>query len=104
MLMTSLEESTSKEIWDTELRNTLRDQLIEFLRQSTSTEPEYLVRTYEQHLLQLMSAQNQRLRVKYADERKGMLRESGAVKRIISKIPDVARETFKTHVYNPDKN
>ena len=41
--------------------------------------------------------------MKYAVDRKGMLRESGAVKRIISKIPDIARETFKTHVYNPDK-
>ena len=101
--MTSLEESTSKETWDAELRNTLRDQLIDFLNQSTSTEPEYLVRAYEQHLLQLITAQNQRLRAKYADDRKGMLKESGAVKRIISKIPDIARETLQTHVYNPDK-
>ena len=102
-LMTALEESTSSEPWDSVLRNTLRDQLIDFLNQSTSTKPEYLVRAYEQHLLQLINAQNQRLRVKYADDRKGMLKESGAVKRIISKIPDMARVTFQTHVYNPEK-
>ena len=103
VLISSLEESTSKEPWDTELRNTLRNQLIEFLNQSTSTDPGYLVKEYERHLQQLINAQNQRLRVKYADDKKGMLRESGAIKRIISKIPDVAREVFKTHVYNPDK-
>ena len=46
----SLENNTSKEPWDAELRMTLTDQLIEFLQQNTSTEPEYLVRSYEQHL------------------------------------------------------
>ena len=98
-----MEESTRQETWDTELRNFLRDQLIEFLKQSTSTEPEYLVGTYEQHLPQLINVQNQRLREEYGEDRKGMLKESGVVKRIISRIPDVARETLKTHVYNPDK-
>ena len=103
LLMTSLEETTSHEAWDSELRNTLRDQLVEFLNQSSSTEPEYLVRTYGQHLQQLSNAQNLRLKAKYGEDRKGMLKESGVIKRIISKIPDVARETFKIHVYNPDK-
>ena len=45
----------------------------------------------------------QRLRQKLVHDKKGMLRESGQVKRIISQIPEAARETFREHVYNPDK-
>ena len=71
---------------------TLNDQLIEFLQQNTSIEPEYLVRAYEQHLQQLITAQNNRLREKHGGNMIGMLKESGVIKRIITKIPDVARE------------
>ena len=103
LLMSSLEENTKQESLDSELRNTLHTQLIEFLKQSTSIDPEYLVGTYEQHLPQLINAQNQRLRLKHGEDRKAMLKESGVVKRIISKIPDIAQGAFKNHVYNPDK-
>ena len=52
---------------------------------------------------QLITAQNNRLREKHGGDKIGMLKESGVIKRIITKIPDVARETFKNHEYNPDK-
>ena len=52
LLMTSLEENTSKEPWDNELRTTVTNQLIEFLQQNTSVDPEYLVREYQRHLQQ----------------------------------------------------
>ena len=103
ILMTSLEENTSKEPWDSELRRTLTDQMIEFLQQNTSVDPEYLVQAYEQHLQQLITAQNNRLREKHCGDSIGMLKESGVIKRIITKIPDIARETFKNYGYNPDK-
>ena len=104
LLMTSLEQEVpSREPWDTELRTTLTDQLIEFLQQNTSVDPDYLVKEYERYLQQLITAQNNRLREKHGDNRVGMLKESGVIKRIITRIPDIALETFKNHKYNPDK-
>ena len=102
-LMRLLEESTPSEHWDADLRMTLTNQLIEILEQSTSTDPNYLVTQYEGHLQSLTSAQNKRLRVKYGANRADMLKESGVIRRIIAQIPDVARKTFETHQYNPDK-
>ena len=66
-------------------------------------DPEYLVKEYERYLQQLITAQNNRLREKHGDNRVGMLKESGVIKRLITRIPDIARETFKSHKYNPDK-
>ena len=43
LLMNTLEENTPQEPWDPDLRMTLNDQLIEFLNQNTSVDPEYLV-------------------------------------------------------------
>ena len=54
LLMTTLEENTPQEPWDPELRITLSDQLIEFLNQNTSVDPEYLANKYEEHLMQLL--------------------------------------------------
>ena len=51
----------------------------------------------------LQKAQNGRVRAKYGVNKTGMLRESGVIRRIISKIPEIARETFEVHGYNPDK-
>ena len=101
--MTTLEENTSQEPWDPELRKSLNDQLVEFLKGNTSVDPEYLVTKYEEHILQLLQAQNKRLKAKYGDNRFGMLKESGGVKRIINKIPETARVTFENNKYNPDK-
>ena len=103
LLMTTLEENTSQEPWDPELRTSLNNQLVEFLKQNTSVDPEYLVNKYEEHLMQLLQAQNKRLRAKYGDNKFGMLKESGGIKRIINKIPEAARVTFENNKYNPDK-
>ena len=101
--MTTLEENTSQEPWDPELRRTLNDQLVEFLNQNTSVDPEYLVNKYEEYIMQLLQAQNKRLKAKFGDNKMGMLKESGGIKRIINKIPEAARVTFENNKYNPDK-
>ena len=103
LLMTTLEENTSEEPWDPELRTSLNGQLVEFLKGNTSVDPNYLVTKYEEHILQLLQAQNKRLKAKYGDNRLGMLKEGGVIKRIISKIPEAARITFEKNKYNPDK-
>ena len=102
-LMNLLEERTPKEHWDEDLRTTLTDQLIAFLEQNTSADPNYLVKQYEGHLQQLTKAQNDRLRAKYGPNKTGMLKESGVIRKIISKIPEIARETFENYEYNPEK-
>ena len=103
LLMNTLEENTSHEPWDPDLRMTLNDQLVEFLNQNTSVDPEYLVGRYEEYLMQILQAQTKRLKAKYGDNKLGMLKESGVIKRIISKIPEAARVTFENNKYNPDK-
>ena len=103
LLMTTLEENTPQEPWDPELRTSLNHQLVEFLKQNTSTDPEYLVNEYDKYIMQLLQAQNKRLKTKYGDNRFAMLKESGGIKRIINKIPDAARVTFENHKHNPDK-
>ena len=101
--MTTLEENTSDEPWDSELRSSLNRQLIYFLENNSSTDPTYLVGQYQGYLLQLIQAQTRRLREKYGDEKQGLWKESGVVKRIINKIPEAARRTFENNKYNPDK-
>ena len=103
LLMTTLEENTLQEPWDPELRTSLNDQLTLFLQNNTSTDPEYLVSKYEEYLIQLIQAQTKRLKAKYGENRFGMLKESGGIKRIINKIPEAARLTFENNKYNPDK-
>ena len=103
LLMRTLEDVIKEEMWGTELRNTLQSQLLEFLNQSTSIDPDHLVKEYERFLPQIINAQMQRLRDKWNDDKKTMLKESGPVKRIITRIPEAARETFKDNVYNPNK-
>ena len=88
--MTTLEENTLQEPWDPELRKSLNDQLVYFLQNNTSTDPEYLVSKYEEYLIQLIQAQTKRLKAKYGENRFGMLKESGGIKRIINKIPEAA--------------
>ena len=61
------------------------------------------MKQYEGHLQQLTTAQNARLRVKYGSNKAGMLKESGVIRKIIMKIPEIAHETFETHQYNPEK-
>ena len=68
-LMDLLEERTPREHWDAELRTSLTDQLIAFLQQNTSLDPDYLVTQYEGHLQQLITAQNNRLRATYGDNK-----------------------------------
>ena len=103
LLMTTLEENTSDEPWDSDLRSSLSRQLIYFLENNSSTDPTYLVGQYQGYLLQLIRAQTKRLREKYGDEKQGLWKESGVVKRIINKIPEAARTTFENNKYNPDK-
>ena len=102
-LMNLLEERTPREHWDADLRTTLTNQLIAFLEQSTSVDPNYLVKQYEDYLQQLTTAQNTRLRAKYGTNKVDMLKESGVIRKIIMKIPEVAQETFENYQYNPDK-
>ena len=102
-LMNLLEERTPREHWDADLRTTLTDQLIAFLQQSTSVDPSYLVKQYEGYLQQLTTAQTTRLRAKYGTNKVDMLKESGVIRKIIMKIPEIAQETFETYQYNPDK-
>ena len=86
LLMRTLEDMTPDESCEPEIRNSLQTQLIEFLNQSTSVDPDYLVKEYERYLTQVVNAQMQRLRVKWKDDRKASLKDSGKVKRIVSKI------------------
>ena len=102
-LMNLLEERTPREHWDADLRSTLTDQLTYFLSQNTSVDPSYLVKQYQDYLQQLTTAQNKRLRAKYGTNKVDMLKESGVIRRIIMKIPEIAQETFEVHGYNPDK-
>ena len=102
-LMNLLEERTPKEHWDADLRTTLTNQLVAFLQQNTSVDPNYLVKQYEGYLQQITKAQNDRVRAKYGVNKTGMLRESGVIRKIILQIPEIARETFEVHGYNPDK-
>ena len=62
-----------------------------------------MVTQYEGYLQQLTKAQNDRLRAKYGPNKTGMLKESGNIRKIIAKIPEIARETFENHQYNPEK-
>ena len=103
LLMNTLEEMTPQEPWDPELRKSLNDQLTSFLQNNTSTDSVYLVKKYEEYLIQLIQAQTKRLKAKFGVERLAMLKESGGVKRIISQIPEAARMTFERYKYNPDK-
>ena len=103
LLMNTLEENTSEEPWDPALRTSLNGQVVEFLKGNTSVDPNYLVTKYEEHIIQLLQAQNKRLKAKHGDNRFGVLKEGGVIKRIISKIPEAARITFERHKYNPDK-
>ena len=104
LLMRTLEDMTPDEAWETELRNSLQTQLIEFLNQSTSEDPDYLVKEYDRYLAQVISAQTSRLRLKWGTDMKAMLKDSGRMRRVVAKIPDAARETFKNNTYNPDKH
>ena len=65
LLMRTLEDLTNAEPWETEFRNTLQHQLVEFLNQSTSVDPDYLVMEYERYLPRIVNAQMQRLREKW---------------------------------------
>ena len=60
LLMTTLEEKTSQEPWDPELRISLNDQLVEFLKGRTpQLIQSILVNKYEEQLMQLTSSPKQ---------------------------------------------
>ena len=103
LLMGVLEENTPPGSWDDALRTSLYDQLVHFLENNTSIDPEYLVGQYKGHLIQLIQAQTRRLKAKFGDKQLPMLKESGVIKRIINQIPEAARQTFERYKYNPDK-
>ena len=78
-------------------------QLLMNTLEENTPHPEYLVGKYEEYLIQLIQAQTKRLKAKFGDDKFGMLKESGGVKRIINQIPEAARMTFERNKYNPDK-
>ena len=100
LLMSNLEELTKDQPWGNELRISFQGQLVDFLDQLTSRDPECLVQEYQRHMDQVLRAQMQRLRVKFGHDKKAQLRESGSSRRIITCIPAVAQETFNKHVFN----
>ena len=81
----------------------LYDQLTHFLENNTSIDPQYLVGQYEGHLIPLIQAQTKRLKLKHGANQLPMLKESGAIKKVITQIPEAARVTFERYKYNPGK-
>ena len=103
LLLNRLEDLSGGENWDDDLRTSMHQHLVDFLDQTGSHDPTYPIHRYEQYRDQLMTAQVQRLRTKCGTDMRILLKETGHVKRIVKLLPTAVQNTFKEHVYNPEK-